>query len=312
MIDGVPARGVARGRVLHLGILAVMASPSNLSPTDPVALQDRIDDVLRSFLSARRLELEWLDPRATGPIDEVIGLFEAGGKRIRPAFCYWGFRAAGGPHGEPILRAAASLELLHTMALIHDDVMDASTARRGRPAVHTSQTEAAARRGHPEPERIGTAVAILAGDLSAVLADQLLLESGFPPVRLAAALERYHRMRIEMAAGAHLGLIGADADARRLAALKGGSYTVEGPLQIGAALAGTSVLVATRLERFGAPLGEAFQLLDDLRDGDATPGATMIDANKLIAEAKDALDPDVLEADAILALGLLADLVGGS
>jgi geranylgeranyl diphosphate synthase type I len=289
-----------------------MASPSNLSPTDPVALQDRIDDVLRSFLSARRLELEWLDPRATGPIDEVIGLFEAGGKRIRPAFCYWGFRAAGGPHGEPILRAAASLELLHTMALIHDDVMDASTTRRGRPAVHTSQTEAAARRGHPEPERIGTAVAILAGDLSAVLADQLLLESGFPPVRLAAALERYHRMRIEMAAGAHLGLIGADADARRLAALKGGSYTVEGPLQIGAALAGTSVLVATRLERFGAPLGEAFQLLDDLRDGDATPGVTMIDANKLIAEAKDALDPEVLEADAILALGLLADLVGSS
>ena len=106
-----------------------MPSPSSLSPTDPVALQDRIDDVLRSFLSARRQELEWLDPRATGPIDEVIGLFEAGGKRIRPAFCYWGFRAAGGPHGEPILRAAASLELLHTMALIHDDVMDASTAR---------------------------------------------------------------------------------------------------------------------------------------------------------------------------------------
>src|SRR5437879_13604829 len=106
-------------------------------------------------------------------------------------------------------------------------------------------------------------------------------------------------------------LIDAEADARLLAALKGGSYTVEGPLQIGAALAGASVLVATRLERFGEPLGEAFQLLDDLRDGDATPGATMIDANKLIAEAKDALDPDVLDADAIQALGLLADLVGG-
>jgi geranylgeranyl diphosphate synthase type I len=86
-----------------------MASPSSLSPTDPVALQDRINDVLRSFLSARRQELAWLDPRATEPIDEVIGLFEAGGKRIRPAFCYWGFRAAGGPHGEAILRAAASL-----------------------------------------------------------------------------------------------------------------------------------------------------------------------------------------------------------
>ncbi|TMK84986.1 MAG: hypothetical protein E6G43_12220, partial [Actinobacteria bacterium] len=155
----------------------------------------------------------------------------------------------------------------HTMALIHDDVMDGSAARRGRPTVHARQAEAAARRGQAEPERIGTAVAILAGDLASVLADQLLLESGFPPVRLAAALERYHRMRTEMAAGAHLGLIDADADARLLAALKGGSYTVEGP---------------------------------------------MIDANKLIAEAKDALDPDVLDADAIQALGLLADLVGGS
>jgi len=289
-----------------------MASPSSLSPTDPVALQDRINDVLRSFLSARRQELAWLDQRATEPIDEVIGLFEAGGKRIRPAFCYWGFRAAGGPHGEAILRAAASLELLHTMALIHDDVMDGSAERRGRPTVHARQAEAATRRGQAESERIGTAVAILAGDLASVLADQLLLESGFPPVRLAAALERYHRMRTEMAAGAHLGLIDAEADARLLAALKGGSYTVEGPLQIGAALAGASVLVATRLERFGEPLGEAFQLLDDLRDGDVTPGATMIDANKLIAEAKDALDPDVLEADAIQALGLLADLVGGS
>jgi geranylgeranyl diphosphate synthase type I len=303
---------VARARAVLLGILAAMASPSSLSPTDPVALQDRINDVLRSFLSARRQELAWLDPRATEPIDEVIGLFEAGGKRIRPAFCYWGFRAAGGLHGEAILRAAASLELLHTMALIHDDVMDGSAERRGRPTVHARQAEAAARRGQADPERIGTAVAILAGDLASVLADQLLLESGFPPVRLAAALERYHRMRTEMAAGAHLGVIDAEADARLLAALKGGSYTVEGPLQIGAALAGATVLVATRLERFGEPLGEAFQLLDDLRDGDVTPGATMIDANKLIAEAKDALDPDVLEADAIQALGLLADLVGGS
>ena len=286
-----------------------MPSPSSLPPTDPVALQDRIDDVLRSFLSARRQELEWLDPRATGPIDEVIGLFEAGGKRIRPAFCYWGFRAAGGPHGEPILRAAASLELLHTMALIHDDVMDGTEARRGRPTAHVRQTRRAARRGDADPERVGTGIAILAGDLAAVLADQLFLESGFPPERLAAALERYHRMRTEMAAGAYLALTHAEADARRLAFLKGGSYTVEGPLLIGAALAGASLQVAARLERYGEPLGEAFQLLDDIRDGDVGAGITGNDARKLIAEARDALDPDVLDPDAVVALAGLADLV---
>jgi geranylgeranyl diphosphate synthase type I len=292
-----------------------MASSPAPSPTDPFVLTDLVNDVLSAFLTVRRQELEWIDPRATEPIDEVIGLFEAGGKRIRPAFCYWGYRAAGGTDGEPIVRAAASLELLHTMALIHDDVMDGAAVRRGRPTAHTRQAEAAARRRQPEPERVGAAVAILAGDLAAVLADQLLLESGFAPERLAAALERYHRMRTEMAAGAYLGITGvaitgADADARRLAFLKGGSYTVEGPLLMGAALGGASVQVITRLERFGQPLGEAFQMLDDLRDGDAAPDVTGEEARKLIAEAKDALDASVLDPEVVVALTLLADAVG--
>jgi len=286
-----------------------MTEPSPSGPTDLTLVRDRIDDVLRAFLTARRQELEWIDARATAPIVEVIKLFEAGGKRIRPAFCYWGYRAAGGPDGEPILRAAAALELLHTMALIHDDVIDGAAARRGRPTAQRRQTKAAARRGDPEPERVGTGVAILAGDLAAVLADQLLLDAGFPPERLAAGLEHYHRMRTEMAAGAYLAITGAEADARRLAFLKGGSYTVEGPLVIGAVLAGGSLQVVARLERYGEPLGEAFQLLDDLRDGDASATVSPNDARKLIAEAKDALDPDVLHPDAVAALAGLADLV---
>jgi geranylgeranyl diphosphate synthase type I len=289
-----------------------MSPVAGPSTTDPSELRDRIDDVLRTFLKARRQELEWIDASATPPIVEVIKLFEAGGKRIRPAFCYWGYRAAGGPDGEPIIRAAAALELLHTMALIHDDVIDAAASRRGRATVHRRQAKAAARRGVLEPERVGTGVAILAGDLAAVLADQLLLESGFPPERLAAALEHYHRMRIEMAAGAYLAIAGADMDARRLAFLKGGAYTVEGPLVIGAVLAGASVQSIARLERYGEPLGEAFQLLDDLRDGDASASVSGSDARKLIAEAKDALDPDVLDPSAVSALSLLADLVGGA
>ena len=145
-----------------------------------------------------------------------------------------------------------------------------------------------------------------------VLADRLLLEAGFAPERLAGALARYHRMRTEMAAGAYLAITGAEADARRLAFLKGGSYTVEGPLLIGAALAGASVQVVTRLERYGEPLGEAFQLLDDLRDGDASAGVSDDDARKLIAEAKDALDPEVLVPDAVTALAHLADLVAAA
>ena len=285
-----------------------------LDASSPVAalfgLTDRIDAVLRAFLAERRADLASIDPAATEPVDELIRLVEAGGKRVRPAFCYWGFRAAGGPDGDPIVRAAAALELLHTMALIHDDVMDASVARRGTATVHVRQAEVAAGRGATDAARVGTAVAILAGDLSAVLADQLLLESGFPPDRLAAALARYHRVRVEMAAGQYLDLVGADLEVRRLAHLKGGAYTVLGPLLIGSALAGAHGAVEEGLRAYGEPLGQAFQLLDDLRDGDVAAGVGPADVDALIVRAKTALRPGAMDPAAMGALGALADLIG--
>lgn len=279
-------------------------------PEQDLVLRDRVDDVLGTFLNARRKELEWLDERSTEPMDEVIRLVQAGGRRLRPAFCYWGFRAAGGPDGAQIIKAAAGFELLHTMALLHDDVMDGSAERRGQASAHVRQTDAAALRGAPDPDRIGRAVAILAGDLASVMADQLFLEAGFPPARLTAAMEHYHRMRLEMAAGQYLDLMKADTDVRRLAYLKGGSYTVEGPLLFGAVLAGGSVQVEAHLRRFGEPLGEAFQLLDDIMDGEAPQEITREDTAALIQQAKDALDPLVVGPDAAAGLERMADLVG--
>jgi geranylgeranyl diphosphate synthase type I len=174
------------------------------------------------------------------------------------------------------------------------------------------QTEAAALRGAQDASRIGTAVAVLAGDLASVLADQLFLEAGFPAKRLVGAMEHYNRMRLEMAAGQYLDLIDADADARRLAYLKGGSYTVEGPLLFGAALAGATLQVEAHLRRYGEPLGEAFQMLDDLRDGESPPGVTAEDAMVLVQQAKEALDPAVLDPDAAKGLRVMADLVGSA
>ena len=155
-------------------------------------------------------------------------------------------------------------------------------------------------------------MAILVGDVSAVWADGLLLASGFSPAALVPALVVYHDMREEMAVGQSLDVGGAAGDpqvARRAAALKGGSYTVEGPLRIGAALAEGSPAMGESLSRFGRPLGEAFQLRDDLEDGEATAGVTAGTVNALVAEAKGALDPAVLTAESIQALGLLADMV---
>ena len=280
-------------------------------------LRHRVDAALTAFLDGRRERVARLDPGALALVDEVRRLVDAGGKRIRPAFCYWGFRAAGGGDegetGDAIVRAAAALELLHTMALVHDDLIDGAKERRGVPSTATWFSERASELGAPgDPRDFGSSMAILVGDVSAVWADGLLLASGFSPAALVPTLVVYHDMREEMAVGQSLDVGGAAGDpevALRAAALKGGSYTVEGPLLIGAALAGGSTDVRKCLARYGRPLGEAFQLRDDLEDGEATAGVTAGTVNALVAEAKAALDPALLPAESIDALGELADMV---
>ena len=242
------------------------------------------------------------------PIDEVIRLVEAGGKRLRPAFCYWGFRAAGGRGEEQIALAAAAMELLHTMALIHDDLMDATPERRGVPSSAQHLSDEARRRGAPDPEGTGRSLSILAGDLAAVLADRALLSAGFDPGVLLPALDRYHRMREDMALGQCLDVLGTEGPGVLVvAALKGGSYTVEGPLAIGAMLAGAGQPTLDTLAAYGRPLGLAFQVRDDEQDGDALPVPGRVAS--LVAAAKAALDPAELDPAAADVLRVLADLV---
>jgi geranylgeranyl diphosphate synthase type I len=150
---------------------------------------------------------------------------------------------------------------------------------------------------------------VLVGDLSAVLADELLLASGFDAVALTHALAVYHPMRERMAVGQYLDVRGAGGDpvlARRAASLRGGSYTVEGPLLIGAALGDAPAGVVDVLRAYGGPLGEAFQLHDDLEDGDAPAGVSGATVRALAAEAVAALDRDVLGTEPTEALARLA------
>jgi geranylgeranyl diphosphate synthase, type I len=272
------------------------------------SVRRRVDKVLASFLLERRESMARMAPEAAEMVDELRRVVEAGGKRIRPAFCYWGYRAAGGDDGEPIVRAAAALELFHTFALIHDDVMDESETRRGEASTYA--WFAGARAGEPGALRFGRSVAVLVGDLAAVLADEALIGSGFPPERLLPALRRYAVMREEVAAGQFLDVRGAaaTASADRIASLKTGAYTVEGPLHIGALLAGGSPELLAALSRFARPLGPAFQLRDDLFDHEegAVPGATPSEVNHLIDEARSALDDPAILKEAADALGSLA------
>ena len=291
----------------------MLPEPALVEPPALEVIRGRVDRVLESFLLARRDEMAALAAEAADLVDEIRRLVAAGGKRIRPAFCYWGHRAAGGPDGEPILRAAAALELFHTFALIHDDVMDESDTRRGVPSAHARFADARARSvGRADAARYGRSVAVLTGDLAAVLADDLLLGSGFPPDRLLPAHRRYIRMQTEVAAGQFLDVGGAgskdEATARRVASLKTGAYTVEGPLHIGALLAGGSPDVLSALSRFAEPLGRAFQHRDDVLDhGEGkVPGATAAQVNRLIGEACAALDDPVLVPEGAVALRSLA------
>jgi geranylgeranyl diphosphate synthase type I len=265
---------------------------SRAAEVDLHSLGPRIDRVLFEFLADRRSEIAAVAPESVLLVDEIVRLLRAGGKRVRPALCYWGYRAAGRPDAEEILRPAAALELLHTFALIHDDVMDEAEVRRGVEASHRFLTgagatgpAAASGAGGDAGERSGRAAAILVGDLCAALADELLLDASFPPEVIAPAIRRFNRMRMEMAAGQFLDIsAGPDADertVRRISALKTGSYTIEGPLHVGAILGGGSIELLAMLSRFGAPLGEAFQIRDDLEallrpGGDREVGANIV------------------------------------
>lgn len=241
-----------------------------MSPTlVPDALSVVADPVARRLAEVLDAELtRWsaFDADLAEPLEATRRLVLAGGKRLRPAFCHWAFVAAGGdPYDPSIVDLGAAFELLHAFALMHDDVMDGSETRRGQPAIHTAFTsihENARWRG--EPRRFGEGVAILAGDLAAVFADRLV--SGFPPEAVAL----WHELKIEINVGQYLDVLGtvrAEADlqtARRISRYKSGKYTVERPLALGASLAPRGASVTGVLAAYGEPLGEAFQLRDDI------------------------------------------------
>src|SRR3954465_12798904 len=295
---------------------AAMSAAATASVLEPVVAQ--VDVILEAFLGERRAEAAAVDPHTVEPVEEIARLVHAGGKRLRPACTYWGYRAAGGtdgpeiwggPAGPEIWGASAAVELLHTMALLHDDVMDADDERRGEPTAFARQTAAARARGELDPERVGVAVAIVAGDLAAAFAEQLFSTAGFPAGRQAAGAARLARMRLELALGAYLSVTNLDVDPATVAYLKGGAYTVEGPALLGAALAGATPAVDDALRAFARPLGAAFQMLDDLADGDAPPGASRAEAGSLVQAARMALANGRLNGTAAQALDAIARLV---
>jgi geranylgeranyl diphosphate synthase type I len=262
------------------------------SPLDVEDLRGRVGKALQDFLSD---QVGALDVVSTdlAPMSESVADLLAGGKRLRPAFCYWGWRGAGGADTEESITAATSLEFLQACALIHDDVMDGSDTRRGQPAAH--RRFAALHRGNSwlgSSETFGVGAAILLGDLCLAWSNQMLLTSGLPEDSLRRGKATYDAMVVELMAGQYLDLLeqargGGSVDrALRVVRYKSAKYTIERPLHLGAELAGAPEPLMQAYSAYGLPLGEAFQLRDDVLGVFGDPAVTGKPAGDDLREGK--------------------------
>lgn len=275
-LQSLPPDPVSPGNVIPL-VRPAATSPrlARQNQTFLRRVDARLADVVHHLVQTWRHDMS-TDTESLAPMDILLDrdlpemlrvLTMTGGKRIRPSMCFWGWVAAGRARdGEDhVVQAGAALELLHIFALIHDDVMDESASRRGRPSVHTLAAQLhlhSAARG--SARRFGESIAVLVGDLAHAEADYMVTE--LPP-----AMRRIWRLLvIELVQGQSRDITGTAAGrrdlvhARQVARMKSGAYTVQRPLQLGAAAAEAPDHVAAALTRYGREVGEAFALRDDL------------------------------------------------
>jgi geranylgeranyl diphosphate synthase type I len=270
-------------------------------PAQLLEVANRVDLALAEIFADERATWRALDPALDTPLGDLEDFVAGGGKRIRPAYCHWGWVTAGGdPDGDGMLPGACALELLHAFALVHDDVMDGSPTRRGSPttwARYIRRHEAGHWQG--EDRRFGEAAAILVGDIAMVMADRCI-GNATPEVRAV-----WDALRTELNMGQYLDVLGtvtgdvSAESARTIMRNKTAGYTIVRPLQLGAALAGRAEL-ADDLAAHGMPLGIAFQLRDDMLgafgDSERTGKPVGDDLNEgkptvLMALAREAADP---------------------
>jgi len=273
-------------------------STATPSLVDVEEVRPRIDAVLTGHVAQLRTVLAASSDDADVLADAVAQIL-SGGKRLRAAFCYWSWRAHGGVPGTPeadaVLRVGAALELFQAAALFHDDVMDDSDTRRGFPAAHREFAQLHVRHGLTgDAERFGMSAAILLGDLTLIASEQefagaLALQ---PRPRAERARVVFDLMRTEVTVGQYLDVQAqatGDSSVRRaslVARFKSGKYTIERPLLMGAALAGAGADVVAAYSGYGLPLGEAFQLRDDVLGVFGDPAVTGKPAGDDLREGK--------------------------
>ena len=291
----------------------VRSAEEVLDPQAPLsqAFRDAVSAEISDFLSEQSSVLDSMGPELV-PVHLMASQMLCGGKRMRPAFCVWGYVAAAGiPTDEelkPLLAAAGSLDVFHVSALIHDDLMDSSDLRRGRPAAHRQFEALHANAGWlGDSAAFGRAGAILLGDLLVMWSAQMLHGAGVEQSALERALPIVEAMRTEVTCGQYLDMVAqahplrkrapaigslrptielALDDASRVVEYKAARYTVQRPCQIGAAIGGGDDELYFALGAYGSPLGRAFQFRDDLLGVFGDPQVTGKPAGDDLREGK--------------------------
>jgi len=268
------------------------------NPLDTSDLRARVQVAVDTEIAFQTQVLAEIGDELTPLVAAVSALLQ-GGKRLRAAFLYWGYRAGGGPDSEAVIKAATAMELFQAAALLHDDVMDDSDTRRGMPAAHRRLADEHAAAGWAgDSDRFGVAGAILGGDLCLIWSDGLFASSGLPAAELSRARPIFDRMRTQLMGGQFLDVLESVrswdelttsqqiARARRVIRYKSAKYTIEHPLLIGAAAADVSATGRDALSAYGLDLGEAFQLRDDLLGVFGDPARTGKPAGDALREGK--------------------------
>ena len=284
----------AAGRLSQLSIREDRLS----NPLETSDLPARVQAAVDAEISSQSRVLSEIGDELTPLVAAVAALLQ-GGKRLRAAFLYWGYRAGGGQDTAAIIRAATAMEFFQAAALLHDDVMDDSDTRRGMPAAHRRLADEHAAAGWAgSGDRFGIAGAILGGDLCLIWSDELFSTSGLPVAELTRARPVFDRMRTQLIGGQFLDVLesarGWDelttdqrvARARTVIRYKSAKYSIEHPLLIGATAAGVSAQDHDALSAYGLDLGEAFQLRDDLLGVFGDPAHTGKPAGDDLREGK--------------------------
>lgn len=232
------------------------------------AINARLDACFETF----QANLDAIDPQLAPMANVAKAIVDAGGKRIRPAFVWWGYRATGIRPDPEALTVATAVELLHTFALIHDDIMDRATTRRGATTSHVAMAQLHDEHGWVgDREWFGISSGIITGDLVSVWADQAFWMANMPAPILERAVKVYNVMRAEVMAGQWLDVRlaalpkASAAESEHVALLKSGRYSITRPLELGVALGGQDrPELLKALRTYGDRIGVAFQMRDDL------------------------------------------------